>query len=782
MARKGSWLLYNRIPLIGDWLRQRKVTSLSEDKSARATAVLAEAFSLSDDQEVRTIAYESLVARSDQPSVDAICSCWASLRSPELARLIVERGWVATRPIGVRVMTALNNGRTDIASMIPADGVQTLLNACGDKDEVISQHARKTVFSLQNQEAIDYLCQKWIESRSGFLDHVVEHAKYIAKQPLDIHVLSSLRTGMYTELLEAGRDVVPILIAACSDPSEEVAKAAANTLRRLKNPDARDAVCALAISVDDEMAKRVAIEANYAPTDEQDRALFFFLTEQWERYENLDFDRQFLQTVYETASSALKVKITDRLRRSGRTDFLQIISGGDYRSRVGAMTPTESDLVVQMLKRNAEWQKLWALAFELPFFSSTKVVKILVEAGWKPSKPDDVELLNKLITIVTAELPETVDEILPHMPLAALRAKARVTGRVADVAFSPTRPWIAIAGRRQVVVWDFQAGEPQESFRGFKRTIGNIVFTEDNALACSEGMQEGRESILHCWLKGNRFQVKHNDMITSLCPVGGSRMLITRYDQHAVLWDAETNNTLKERGLSFWPRASRASANGEQVLLLHEGVALVDLPDITLRAESKGRIGRGVSRCAAFAPDEDCQIVGNFNGDVFVTNRNGENIAARPRKFTACDGQAQGIEVLGDEGIVVTAGAGGRVDFISWENETLIGSVTNTGQRLTSLRVSPGGDFMALGDSDSTMSFWDLRLMQVPMMFSVPFSRARPLHLAAVQALTETHKLPEKVRRAVDFMACILRHRFRYDIEVAEIQSIRVGEFDIEIG
>ena len=34
---------------------------------------------------------------------------------------------------------------------------------------------------------------------------------------------------------------------------------------------------------------------------------------------------------------------------------------------------------------------------------------------------------------------------------------------------------------------------------------------------------------------------------------------------------------------------------------------------------------------------------------------------------------------------------------------------------------------------------------------------------------------------AVAFAGCVLKHRFRYDIEIDEVQTIRAGEFDITI-
>ncbi|RMH37871.1 MAG: hypothetical protein D6690_01300, partial [Nitrospirae bacterium] len=47
------------------------------------------------------------------------------------------------------------------------------------------------------------------------------------------------------------------------------------------------------------------------------RALFYFLTEQWEKYETLDLDRSLLRAIYQTADHALRQRIMEQARRAG---------------------------------------------------------------------------------------------------------------------------------------------------------------------------------------------------------------------------------------------------------------------------------------------------------------------------------------------------------------------------------------------------------------------------------------------------------------------------------
>jgi hypothetical protein len=88
---------------------------------------------------------------------------------------------------------------------------------------------------------------------------------------------------------------------------------------------------------------------------------------------------------------------------------------------------------------------------------------------------------------------------------------------------------------------------------------------------------------------------------------------------------------------------------------------------------------------------------------------------------------------------------------------------------------------MALGDSDASMSLWDLRALDIPRLLDLPLAHMVPTHLAAISALANYGAFPSPVQHALQFMECVLRHRFRYDVEVDELLTIRAGEFDIEI-
>ncbi|HZY88431.1 MAG TPA: hypothetical protein VFE78_26575, partial [Gemmataceae bacterium] len=223
----------------------------------------------------------------------------------------------------------------------------------------------------------------------------------------------------------------------------------------------------------------------------------------------------------------------------------------------------------------------------------------------------------------------------------------------------------------------------------------------------------------------------------------------------------------------------RPGPDGRTAALLHEGVALVGLPDLNELAATTSRDLRGVVTCASFASDDEL-VVGKHRGPVETFRREGEKLR-RGKVLLRHDAAVRAVEVLARRSAVLTAAADGTLVFTAWANRAELGRLRAEGGRLTSLHVAPGGDFMAVGDSDSAMSLWDLRVLEVPLLLSRPFATALPVHLAAVAALLGDGGVPAEVGQALRFVQYVLQHRFRYDIELDELPAIRAGEFDIEI-
>jgi hypothetical protein len=92
---------------------------------------------------------------------------------------------------------------------------------------------------------------------------------------------------------------------------------------------------------------------------------------------------------------------------------------------------------------------------------------------------------------------------------------------------------------------------------------------------------------------------------------------------------------------------------------------------------------------------------------------------------------------------------------------------------------------MAIGDSDASMSLWDLRPLDAYFLLTQPLARAVPAHLATLDNLRDlfasTPDLDPRAAHTLAYAERLLRHRFRADVEVETGFTIQAGEFDIEI-
>ena len=190
---------------------------------------------------------------------------------------------------------------------------------------------------------------------------------------------------------------------------------------------------------------------------------------------------------------------------------------------------------------------------------------------------------------------------------------------------------------------------------------------------------------------------------------------------------------------------------------------------------------RNSLQCALSA-DGTYLLTGQHSGAVaLLRKRNGRFVPHSAEKLPRHDGQVRSIEFLPGRSAFITAGSEGTIRFFSSENRAVIAEMRVPAERLTSLEVSPDGSFMAAGDSDSSMTLWDLRAMDAPLLMTRPLGCASLNDLPAVSSLAGEVSLPSNVRRSLQFVEHVLRHRFRHDIEIQEFPEIHIGEFDIEI-
>jgi len=652
-----------------------------------------------------------------------------------------------------------------------------------------SAHVREAALAelrqLEDWRAISELCEVWAETRHPALEKLMIEREWVASVPPDAKTLSALKQGRLDEIADEDERFVGPLIQACEDVDPTIAQNARQVLGRLTDPQTRDLLCRLVIERDLPAIRQIVLTAGYAPTDEQQRAVYFFLTEQWERYEKLDFDRRLLRNAYAFGDGRLRRRIRERMRAGGRVDYLTAIAGEDYTANAGQMSEGELELTVQTLTENEAWETLWPLAFEAPFHWSVTIVRRLTESGWRPESGGERATFEKLANLATSDIVIEEERLQEGLPPALLKAQARVPGRINDVAFSPTRPVIAIGtGARKLVLWNYQQARPERVIDGFDHSIGHVTFTGDGTLLCGERTNAVETPCaIYRWddeARGERVRLgAHLGSVTSLVPTGATQALSTGRGYNIILWDVERGREIKRQEIYYrWPRGACVSRDHRLAAILDKGFHLRALPSLEHLALG---FSSGVIRSATFMPDNETVLAGGYSGQVIIYEHRWERSFSRDLEtLPPHQGRVEGVAVLGDRDGIITAGSEGDIRFFTL-NQTPIATVRAPLGHVTSLHVSPDETFMAVGSSSSALSFWDLRSLSAYKLLREPLANVLPDELSALKTLIDDEDLPDGIHAALRFADCAIRHRCRFDVVIEDAPTIMIGEFDIEI-
>ncbi|GAP10648.1 protein containing FOG: WD40 repeat [Bellilinea caldifistulae] len=152
-----------------------------------------------------------------------------------------------------------------------------------------------------------------------------------------------------------------------------------SSLAETENTIAVDFLCRLAVYFDDPTARQICQQKNLSPSVPTEKALYYFLSNQWDQYETFDFTHQWLVEAYSSASPALRQKILSQARISGHVEWLSRLS--DSRSAVvlWELTPADWERVVQAILLNPS-EPLWLrLLSRAPLFWSAYLLHHLSE-------------------------------------------------------------------------------------------------------------------------------------------------------------------------------------------------------------------------------------------------------------------------------------------------------------------------------------------------------------------------------------------------------------------
>lgn len=397
--------------------RQKAIALLLREGSPEAIGLVAEIVMRVTDPSTRVVALKGLhLLDCKQVVIDAVCRVWESSRDPDLTDLLIKRRWIASEPLELRVLSALQTHQLEVLTHYGVEILEPLLYASCDENPVIVERVTTVLVRLEQMSVLD---QIWQNERYTKLAGFIIRKRWRYTSSVGLWVLNILIANELEVLLknEAVETIKPLLHALQYDKSV-IAKRAERVLRSYKQPVVHAAICRSAMEMNNLLAHSIAIATGYNLPDAGERALFYFLTRQWAKYESLDFDSHLLSVTYKVAPESIRNRIAEVAREAGRIEFIEIIAGGRQTQHISQMNHIDWELALDLLVNGRHWPELWELAQVVPPLRSAIILKRFVTVRWLPKKPEERMIFGHLKQL--AQLCET--DTLPLARLVELQA------------------------------------------------------------------------------------------------------------------------------------------------------------------------------------------------------------------------------------------------------------------------------------------------------------------------------------------------------------------------
>jgi len=222
---------------------------------------------------------------------------------------------------------------------------------------------------------------------------------------------------------------------------------------QLQSATSIDALCRYWIESEEpeESLTNLLLVAGYAPSKPAERALFWLLSGQIQRYEDLDLDGTLLTQAHAKASPGLRKRLATAAAAEGRVEWLGAM---EVAKTLNTFSEDNWSTTVQLLTQAGAVKALWEWALKAPPIHSRTLLRG-IPAGTPP--PAELgEAAAGLLRLARA-LP-VVEELNQLAPEHFSRTLSGNTDEVRFISWSPDGHYLATSNRFTIRLWNLASG------------------------------------------------------------------------------------------------------------------------------------------------------------------------------------------------------------------------------------------------------------------------------------------------------------------------------------
>jgi WD40 repeat protein len=727
---------------------------------------------------------KNIKARS---AITIICESWYQTRSNILESIIKENSWSPTGVGLTQSAVYMLQDRFEYCLNYAEELVPFLVELLKDKDRGLVEKSIFCLRNLTNQTSINVLCRQWYEKRSQKLNQIMLECRYVATEPLEIHIATALKQPLNPSFYNWPPHFIPHLTVYLTDKDKTIRENSSVVLSNLTDPQSQKKFLTGFLEKPQNEQKTVVKNLKFPPPDPYLFAAALFFAEAWETYENFDFDRRLLHRFYTKSGEDTRKQIARTVQTSGKKEYLPIILGTDQSFSRISQSRDEIQSTLDALINHQDYEALWEYLKLIYVDQSLIGFKQLLNVGWSPQTTTEVALYNRLVVHVSSIPSFTTASLGENIPFAIPSSVLNFRGRINQVAFANHSPHLAIAtNKRAVMIWNYQKGSSEYLIKDFRHSIGQLSYDQQDNLFIGE--KTNSTDMCDIWLWQDqilKYIGYHQGSVTSISPVRANNIVTTGKDLRIVNWDFEKKTMIAETKIGVWPRAVSRGIS-DTILFSHRWFELLAFPNLEPRyihqQKHYGSSKNGMPTTMTDIDTGNAFLIGKHNGQILKNSFEQPNLIKEefllqvPTKIT-------GIALTPNTEKFVFSTQNGDLYHYSHQQFYPANWDANIPQRsITSLAYSPAQKLISTGTDEHQTILWDIRPMDCPAIISKKLNEVSTEDWATLKFVAQRGKIDLQYWHLLQYLILILEDRYRYDIEIGEGNIIQPGEFDIEIG